>query len=96
MRQTMLPLINLRIVSKKSLVSDFNNNTGLNHIYNTYKQKGAITIDSDGNKIKIDIPNYKKINFKEKNIEVGDYSVVINVTDASNFVTSYTKQFTIT
>lgn len=28
--------------------------------------------------------------------EVGDYSVVINVTDASNFVTSYTKQFTIT
>ena len=58
--QTMLPLINLRIVSKKSLVSDFNNNTGLNHIYNTYKQKGAITIDSDGNKIKIDIPNYKK------------------------------------
>jgi len=92
----MLPLINLRIVSKKSLVSDFNNNTGLNHIYNTYKQKGAITIDSDGNKIKIDIPNYKKINFKEKNIEVGDYSVVINVTDASNFVTSYTKQFTIT
>lgn len=91
----MLPLINLRIVSKKSLVSDFNN-TGLNHIYNTYKQKGAITIDSDGNKIKIDIPNYKKINFKEKNIEVGDYSVVINVTDASNFVTSYTKQFTIT
>ena len=92
----MLPLINLRIVSKKSLVSDFNNNTGLNHIYNTYKQKGAITIGSDGNKIKIDIPNYKKINFKEKNIEVGDYSVVINVTDASNFVTSYTKQFTIT
>ena len=92
----MLPLINLRIVSKKSLVSDFNNNTGLNHIYNTYKQKGAITIDSDGNKIKIDIPNYKKINFKEKNIEVGDCSVVINVTDASNFVTSYTKQFTIT
>ena len=92
----MLPLINLRIVSKKSLVSDFNNNTGLNHIYNTYKQKGAITIDSDGNKIKIDIPNYKKINFKEMNIEVGDYSVVINVTDASNFVTSYTKQFTIT
>lgn len=92
----MLPLINLRIVSKKSLVSDFNNNTGLNHIYNTYKQKGAITIDSDGNKIKIDIPNYKKINFKEKNIEVGDYSVVINVTDASNSVTSYTKQFTIT
>ena len=92
----MIPLINLRIVSKKSLVSDFNNNTGLNHIYNTYKQKGAITIDSDGNKIKIDIPNYKKINFKEKNIEVGDYSVVINVTDASNFVTSYTKQFTIT
>ncbi len=92
----MLPLINLRIVSKKSLVSDFNNNTGLNHIYNTYKQKGAITIDSDGNKIKIDIPNYKKNNFKEKNIEVGDYSVVINVTDASNFVTSYTKQFTIT
>ena len=92
----MLPLINLRIVSKKCLVSDFNNNTGLNHIYNTYKQKGAITIDSDGNKIKIDIPNYKKINFKEKNIEVGDYSVVINVTDASNFVTSYTKQFTIT
>lgn len=91
----MLPLINLRIVSKKSLVSDFNN-TGLNHIYNTYKQKGAITIDSDGNKIKIDIPNYKKNNFKEKNIEVGDYSVVINVTDASNFVTSYTKQFTIT
>lgn len=91
----MLPLINLRIVSKKSLVSDFNN-TGLNHIYNTYKQKGAITINSDGNKIKIDIPNYKKINFKEKNIEVGDYSVVINVTDASNFVTSYTKQFTIT
>ena len=92
----MLPLINLRIVSKKSLVSDFNNNTGLNHIYNTYKQNGAITIDSDGNKIKIDIPNYKKINFKEKNIEVGDYSVVINVTDASNFVTSYMKQFTIT
>lgn len=92
----MLPLINLRIVSKKSLVSDFNNNTGLNHIYNTYKQKGAITIDSDGNKIKIDIPNYKKNNFKEKNIEVGDYSVVINVTDASNFVTSYTKRFTIT
>ena len=92
----MLPLINLRIVSKKSLVSDFNNNTGLNHIYNTYKQKGAIAIDSDGNKIKIDIPNYKKINFKEKNIEVGDYSVVINVTDASNFVTSYMKQFTIT
>lgn len=92
----MLPLINLRIVSKKSLVSDFNNNTGLNHIYNTYKQKGAITIDSDGNKIKIDIPNYKKNNFKEKNIEVGDYSVVINVTDASNFVTSYMKQFTIT
>ena len=92
----MLPLINLRIVSKKSLVSDFNNNTGLNHVYNTYKQKGAITIDSDGNKIKIDIPNYKKNNFKEKNIEVGDYSVVINVTDASNFVTSYTKQFTIT
>ena len=92
----MLPLINLRIVSKKSLVSDFNNNTGLNHMYNTYKQKGAITIDSDGNKIKIDIPNYKKNNFKEKNIEVGDYSVVINVTDASNFVTSYTKQFTIT
>ena len=92
----MLPLINLRIVSKKSLVSDFNNNAGLNHIYNTYKQKGAITIDSDGNKIKIDIPNYKKINFKEKNIEVGDYSVVINVTDASNSVTSYTKQFTIT
>ena len=91
----MLPLINLRIVSKKSLVSDFNN-TGLNHIYNTYKQKGAITIDSDGNKIKIDIPNYKKNNFKEKNIEVGDYSVVNNVTDASNFVTSYTKQFTIT
>ena len=91
----MLPLINLRRVSKKSLVSDFNN-TGLNHIYNTYKQKGAITINSDGNKIKIDIPNYKKINFKEKNIEVGDYSVVINVTDASNFVTSYTKQFTIT
>lgn len=91
----MLPLINLRIVSKKSLVSDFNN-TGLNHIYNTYKQKGAITIDSDGNKIKIDIPNYKKNNFKEKNIEVGDYSVVINVTDASNFVTSYTKQFSIT
>ena len=87
-------------MSKKSLVSDFNNNTGLNHIYNTYKQKGAITIDSDGNKIKIDIPNYKKINFKEKNIEVGDYSVVINVTDASNSVTasvtSYTKQFTIT
>ena len=83
-------------MSKKSLVSDFNNNTGLNHIYNTYKQKGAITIDSDGNKIKIDIPNYKKINFKEKNIVVGDYSVVINVTDASNFVTSYTKQFTIT
>ena len=79
-------------MSKKSLVSDFNNNTGLN----TYKQKGAITIDSDGNKIKIDIPNYKKINFKEKNIEVGDYSVVINVTDASNSVTSYTKQFTIT
>lgn len=83
-------------MSKKSLVSDFNNNTGLNHIYNTYKQKGAITIDSDGNKIKTDIPNYKKNNFKEKNIEVGDYSVVINVTDASNFVTSYTKQFTIT
>ena len=83
-------------MSKKSLVSDFNNNTGLNHIYNTYKQKGAITIDSDGNKIKIDIPNYKKNNFKEKNIEVVDYSVVINVTDASNFVTSYTKQFTIT
>lgn len=83
-------------MSKKSLVSDFNNNTRLNHIYNTYKQKGAITIDSDGNKIKIDIPNYKKINFKEKNIEVGDYSVVINVTDASNSVTSYTKQFTIT
>lgn len=83
-------------MSKKSLVSDFNNNTGLNHIYNTYKQKGAITIDSDGNKIKIGIPNYKKINFKEKNIEVGDYSVVINVTDASNSVTSYTKQFTIT
>lgn len=83
-------------MSKKSLVSDFNNNTGLNHIYNTYKQKGAITIDSDGNKIKIDIPNYKKNNFKEKNIEVGDYSVVINVTDASNSVTSYTKQFTIT
>lgn len=82
-------------MSKKSLVSDFNN-TGLNHIYNTYKQKGAITIDSDGNKIKIDIPNYKKNNFKEKNIEVGDYSVVINVTDASNSVTSYTKQFTIT
>lgn len=82
-------------MSKKSLVSDFNN-TELNHIYNTYKQKGAITINSDGNKIKIDIPNYKKINFKEKNIEVGDYSVVINVTDASNFVTSYTKQFTIT
>jgi hypothetical protein len=82
-------------VSKKSLVSDFNN-TGLNHIYNTYKQKGAITIDSDGNKIKNDIPNYKKNNFKEKNIEVGDYSVVINVTDASNFVTSYTKQFSIT
>lgn len=82
-------------MSKKSLVSDFNN-TGLNHIYNTYKQKGAITIDSDGNKIKNDIPNYKKNNFKEKNIEVGDYSVVINVTDASNFVTSYTKQFSIT
>lgn len=82
-------------MSKKSLVSDFNN-TGLNHIYNTYKQKSAITIGSDGNKIKIDIPNYKKNNFKEKNIEVGDYSVVINVTDASNFVTSYTKQFTIT
>ena len=84
----MLPLINLRIVSKKSLVSDFNNNTGLNHIYNTYKQKGAITIDSDGNKIKIDIPNYKKNNFKQislrKNYYKDNKSAIIMVRKYDN------------